>query len=349
MKLFIFGSTGDLVKRKVLPALNMMREKNLEVYAFGRKDFTDEVYRDFVCSDEEVCSPYFRKHLHYHQLDFETDDICLACTNLLDEKEVNYFYVSLPPNMFDKIFRALGRLNKEGYPFKALVEKPFGDSQSSAQKLKDLLKEHQIIDHIWLSDHYLFKKNILSLKKKDFKNMKIVALEKVGLEGRAGYYEGIGALKDMVQSHFLQIAFKILEEPQEHFSEFEITHHRRGQYGDGKEEGYVKDLGKPSDTETFVHHSLQSKGRSFEFITGKGFAEKESYLEIDGLRIDLEGGDNPYIALFERFLRGDKEGFPSIEHAILAWKIIESSKDAPQLFYYPKGSSSEQVLNHNKP
>src|SRR3989344_3452359 len=107
MKLFILGSTGDLVKRKVLPALQELGDKSLEIYALGRKDYTDELYHDFVCGD--FCTIWFKKQLKYLQIDFDNEYLLGKCHDLLSRNEINYFYVSLPPHVLDKIFHSLGK------------------------------------------------------------------------------------------------------------------------------------------------------------------------------------------------------------------------------------------------
>ena len=187
---------------------------------------------------------------------------------------------------------------------------------------------------VHISDHYLFKKNILALHKQTFSKLKIVSVEKLGLEGRASYYDSTGALKDMVQSHFLNIVFKLFDD----FSDFKVIKYERKQY-----DGYESELGKKSDTETFVHLIIESKEKIFEFITGKAFNSKESYIEIDGKRVEIDSSENPYMEKFRRFLNSETNDFPDLEHTFLAWKIIESLPKA-KLGHYKKGINFSEML-----
>ena len=207
------SSTGDLVKRKVLPALQDLQKKDLEIWAIGRKNFTHEIYKDFVCNN--MCSLYFRKRLYYLKTNFQEKNICKSCENLLDKNKINYFYIAMPPKFTDKILISLVKLKERGFKIKILMEKPFGKNLKHARKLRRLIMEKNLENDIFLSDHYLFKKNIINFKKKDFKEIKIISVEKLGLEDRITYYDDVGALRDMVQSHFFNILFKLVKNPEE--------------------------------------------------------------------------------------------------------------------------------------
>ncbi len=331
MKLFIFGSTGDLVRRKVLPALQELN-KPIEIYALGRKDYTSEGYIESVCS-EGRCVHEFIEKIKYIKVDFNNKNMSELFLPYLDKSNVNLFYISLPPSELGDIFNELGNLKKKGYNLRILVEKPFGNDLSHAEKLHAIINKYGL--DVLISDHYLFKRNILTLHKKDFSKLKIVALETLGLERRLTYYDSTGALKDMIQSHFLNIAFKLFDD----LSDFKIVKYERKQY-----EGYTKELGKSSDTETFVHLILESKGKTFEFMTGKAFASKVNYVEIDGKKIDIDSYENPYLEMFRRFFNSDKKDFPDFGHTLLSWKIIDVvSKINPKLGHYEKGVIFQQV------
>ena len=117
MKLFIFGSTGDLVKRKVMRALQELDKPELEIYAIGRRELDKEAYRNFICSD--WCRPEFRKNLHYLKIEFDKFDFNEFRGNM-DKKEINYFYISLPPFMQKKAFLILDSISREGYKIQIL-------------------------------------------------------------------------------------------------------------------------------------------------------------------------------------------------------------------------------------
>ncbi|HTY44320.1 MAG TPA: hypothetical protein VMC80_03690, partial [Patescibacteria group bacterium] len=154
------------------------------------------------------------------------------------------------------------------------------------------------------------------------------------------------ALRDMIQSHFLNIVFRLLENPEKEFSHFEIEEYKRAQYGNGKDKGYAKELGKKSDTETFAKVRLKTKGREFEFITGKKFDRKTGFIEIDSRKIYLESAKDPYAHLFLDFFSQKKNNFATIDNSILAWEITEKIEEKKQkLEYYPENSSSEEIIS----
>lgn len=328
MKLFIFGSTGDLVKRKVLRALQELDFDKLDIFAIGRRNMEKREYQDFICSD--WCRPDFRNKLHYVSINFEKLDL-KDFVDYLDKNGNNYFYLSLPPALIENVLIFLGKVKDAGYKLKVLSEKPFGVSLKSALKFEKIVGELNFEDDFFISDHYLFKKNFLKLPK-NFSKVKIVSVESVGLEGRVGYYDSVGAMRDMIQSHFLNLVIKNMNFKFD-LDDFEVDNFIRGQY-----EGYVEDLGSPSKTETYVRIDFSSKGKNFEFITGKSFSHKEGFIEVDGELFEM-GGDNSYVEIFNRFLDGKMEGFPTIEDSILAWKIIQrfESFETDDLLVYPKG------------
>ncbi|MDP3882084.1 MAG: hypothetical protein Q8Q31_04390 [Nanoarchaeota archaeon] len=342
MKLFIFGPTGDLVRRKVLPALQSL-DKEMDIWALGRRDFTDEDYSDFVCKG--LCTTEFAKKLKYRKIDLNNDDFLEPYFNLFDKNEVNLFYIALPPDNIKKILFTLAKIKSGNIRFRVLIEKPFGENLNDAQYLRKIILDNKLSEEVYLSDHYLFKENIVDLTPINFKELKLISLENVGLEGRNTYYEGVGALNDMVQSHFFNIVFKLLENPEEEFDSFEVIDIQRAQYSDGKGESYEKELGKKSETETFVKMKIKTREKTFEFITGKGFSDKLGILGVDSEKIDLHGGENAYVSLFSHFFEGRKNKFPSIDNSILAWKIIESiDLNKVPLEFYGRGESSEDFL-----
>ena len=272
MKLFIFGSTGDLMKRKVLPALQeLSHETKLEVIALGRRDFADRDYHDFICTD---CEKEFKKILSYELIDFEKDNLCEKCEKLAGKNETNYFYLSLPPALQPRVVKYLADFRRHGHKIKILSEKPFGEDYESAKKLKELLNKEGLEKDFFISDHYLFKKSVLRLapSKERPSGLKIVSLESIGVEGRK-YYDSVGALRDMVQSHFINLATKAGLDLDGVLVKKAVF----GQYGNGTTTGYGLEMGKKSGTETFVWVVLQTlAGQRVEFITGKGFEEKEA-------------------------------------------------------------------------
>jgi len=344
MKLFIFGSTGDLIKRKVVPAFSLMDMPDLEIIALGRKDLTHEDYHDFVC-ESGMCFDHLKEKPKYSKVNFEDEIKCEKCLEHLDKIDINFFYSAMPPKSTEIILKYIGELKHQGLKVKVLIEKPFGYNLENAKLLKKVAEEENLFGDIFISDHYLFKKEVGEIVKRDFKKLKIVSLESVGLEKRIGYYDEIGALKDMIQSHFFNIAFKLVDNPEEEFKDFEIVSLNMGQYGNGNNDGYVKELGKKSDTETFVNLKIKTKTKEFEFITGKKFDKKVGFIQIDDKKIEFGEDNHSYKNLFLDFFAGKKEVFTTIDDSILAWEIIKKvEENKPNLEYYKENSKVEDVL-----
>jgi glucose-6-phosphate 1-dehydrogenase len=343
MKLFIFGSTGDLVRHKVIAGLQKANIKNLKIIAFGRKNMTREEYINSVCKE---CPEDFKQLIEYKVTELKKTCLCENCLPLLSKNEINFFYAALPPNLLKYLVSYLYVFKKKGYKIKLLMEKPFGEDLKDSIKLLEVIKKSKMEDDIFISDHYLFKKAILDIKCKDFKRIRIVSVEKVDLKGRTGYYDRVGALGDMVQNHFFNVVFKIIKNPSLEFKDFDIINCKRGQYGDGKSSGYVIHSGKKSNTETFIHLILKTKERVYEFITGKAFDEKISFIDIDEKKIDINISENPYSHIFSDFLKLKRENFPTPENSILAWRIMEKiNSKKGNLEYYPENSCSKTKIH----
>lgn len=336
MRLFIFGSTGDLVKRKVIPALAEIKLENLEIIALGRKDLTTESYKEWLSNQDS--------RIIYKKVD--TDNLeTKEFLELLNKSEENFFYLALPPKVIEKVLKALAKIKNQGFKINLLVEKPFGEHLNNAESLKNLITREKLQENLLIADHYLFKQEIIDHPLKRFKQIKLISLEKVGLEGRISYYDEIGALKDMVQSHFLNIIFKLIKNPKEEFENFKILEYKRAQYGNGKDEGYAQELRKASDTETLVKIKLKTRNHEFTLITGKKFKEKSSYIETDNKKTHLLDLKNPYRQLFLDFFAKNKTHFTTIDNSILAWKIISKLEaNKPKLEYYKENTSPESVI-----
>ncbi|MFC4426039.1 glucose-6-phosphate dehydrogenase [Deinococcus navajonensis] len=251
--LVIFGVTGDLAKRKLLPAVFGLWQDGLLGSAFnivgvGRQDMTDEAFRDFAITalkeskETDAILPgsleKFRELLYYEFGEFGEDDVYDRVRTELDRAEEEHggrknalFYLSTPPSLFEPISNGLGRLGladeSEGWR-RIVIEKPFGRDLASARELNDAI--HRVWDEsqVYRIDHYLGKETVQNLMAIRFGNaifeplwnrgyvdhVQITASEDLGLEGRAGYYEEAGVVRDMLQNHLMQLfALTAMEAP----------------------------------------------------------------------------------------------------------------------------------------
>ena len=240
----IFGATGDLTHRKLIPALyNLAADGELPpavaVVGFARRPKTDEEFRKELgettkeFSRQEIRDDIwntFSQSLFYHQSEFGDEDGYRSLAKRLDQIDEErgtrgnrLFYFAAAPEQFETILKNLkaAGLNKakEGSWARVIIEKPFGRDLASAQELNRVVSNSFSEDQTYRIDHFLGKEtaqNILVLRfanaifepiwnARYIDHIQITAAETLGVEGRAGYYETAGALRDMVQNHLLQL------------------------------------------------------------------------------------------------------------------------------------------------
>ena len=248
----IFGATGDLTHRKLIPALyNIAADgelpPELAVVGFARRPKTDEEFRAEL---EEAARKHsrqgvrdelwqnFARSVFYHQSEFaDAEGYKRLADRLkqLDEERGTggnrLFYLAVAPDQFDVILQHLkaAGLNKgnDGGWARVIVEKPFGTDLPSARELNRIVENAFAERDTYRIDHFLGKEtaqNILVLRfanaifeplwnARYIDHVQITAAETLGVEGRAGYYEGAGALRDMVQNHLLQLLCLVGMEP----------------------------------------------------------------------------------------------------------------------------------------
>jgi glucose-6-phosphate 1-dehydrogenase len=250
--LVIFGATGDLTHRKLVPALYNLAADGvlppaINVVGFARRDKTSEVFRKEL---EEAARKFSRQAINdelwanfsncitYHRSEFDRLEGYESLARHLDELDAargtrgnRLFYLAAAPDQFDVILQNLRRsgLNtaKPGSWARVIVEKPFGTDLPSARRLNDLVEGAFEESQTYRIDHYLGKETAQNIMVLRFANalfeamwnsryidhVQITASEPLGVEGRAGYYDKSGALRDMVQNHLLQLLCLTAMEP----------------------------------------------------------------------------------------------------------------------------------------
>lgn len=245
----IFGASGDLSKRKLIPGLyNKYRQKLLPdkfaVLGVGRSSYTDGSFREKM--KKEISSlgseNGFLRNMFYQKIGAysakEFRDLKERLTNIAKQASINenyIFYLSTPPGVYEDISRHLGGagLNAIENGWKRIVvEKPFGSDLESAKRLNVNLQKDFTEEQIYRIDHYLGKEtvqNVLALRfangifeplwnGKYINHVEITSAEDIGIEGRGAYYDQAGAMRDMVQNHMLQLVGLITMEPPSRFN-----------------------------------------------------------------------------------------------------------------------------------
>ncbi len=308
---FILGGTGDLARRKLYPAIqSMLRKgklKNLsKIFALGRKrEKLEETLRE---ADEKFKSLF--EFIEFNVESKESYKRLSKAISALPGKEL-IFYLALPPQLFEQAVVNLGALLRDfTNPRKLVIEKPFGLDLSSAKKLNFLLEKYFSEEEIYRIDHFLGKvpvQNIFALRfsnyifegvwnKNFIDHIQISALEEEGVEGRVGYYDSVGALRDMVQNHLLQILSFIAMEPPSVVETESIRDEKvkvlksvrklspeevSRQVVKAQYEGYSQEVGRVSNTETFVALKLYIDNFRWQDVpfylrTGKRLKEKKT-------------------------------------------------------------------------
>ncbi|MCL7998983.1 glucose-6-phosphate dehydrogenase [Brucella sp. 21LCYQ03] len=338
----VFGGSGDLAERKLIPALYQRQRAGqlsepTRIIGASRSAMTDEEYRKFArdAINEHVKPAEidakevetFIARLSYVAVDAKSEDGWAALKDAIGKKpeKIRAFYLAVSPTLFGDI---ASRLKSHGLitrDTRIIVEKPIGRDLESANELNDTIGSVFREDQIFRIDHYLGKETVQNLMALRFANalyeplwnsahidhVQITVAESVGLEGRAGYYNTAGALRDMVQNHILQLLCLVAMEPPSSL-EADAVHDEkvkvlrslkpittanvedvtvRGQYragasAGGPVKGYLEDLGSDdSNTETFVALKAEIDnwrwaGVPFYMRTGKRLASRVSEIVV---------------------------------------------------------------------
>ncbi|WP_424892704.1 glucose-6-phosphate dehydrogenase [Streptomyces sp. XH2] len=251
--LVIFGVTGDLSRKKLMPAVYDLANRGLlppgfSLIGFARRDWENEDFAQIVhdAVKEHARTP-FREEVwqqlvqgcRFVQGDFDDDEAFEKLKSTVQELDQaqgtggNFaFYLSVPPKWFPKVVQQLKKHGlaeqKEGSWRRAVIEKPFGHDLASAQELNRIVHEVFPTEEVFRIDHYLGKETVQNILALRFANtlfepiwnrsyvdhVQITMAEDIGIGGRAGYYDGIGAARDVIQNHLLQLlALTAMEEP----------------------------------------------------------------------------------------------------------------------------------------
>jgi glucose-6-phosphate 1-dehydrogenase len=371
----IFGATGDLTHRKLVPALyNLAADGDLppglSLVGFARRDKTDEIFRSEL---EDAARKFsrqtinddlwknFASSIYYHRSEFTGLEGYRTLRERLDQLDKDrgtrgnrLFYLSAGPDQFENILTNLKSSGladaPEGSWARVIVEKPFGTDLSTARHLNEVVHNAFSEGCTFRIDHFLGKEtaqNIMVLRfanslfehlwnERYIDHVQITASEQLGIENRAGYYEGAGALRDMVQNHLLQLLCLIAMEPPTDVSADSIRDEKvkvlrslrriaaedvapsivRGQYGAGainakpvvgyREEKNVK---PESMTETYV--ALRILIDNWRWADVPFYVRVGKRLPKGGTEIGIHFKNAPSV-LFNRDQRGVRDGSQNV-------------------------------------
>lgn len=347
--LVIFGVTGDLARKKLMPAVYDLTNRGLlppgfALTGFARRDWARQDFEQIVHDSvrEHARTPFreatwrqLSEGIRFVQGTFDDDDAFDRLRDTVEELDVSRgtggnhaFYLSVPPSAFPVVCKQLARSGlsqpQEGTWRRVVIEKPFGHDLASARELNEIVSSVFRPDDIFRIDHYLGKETVQNLLALRFANqlyepiwnanyvdhVQITMAEDIGIGGRAGYYDGIGAARDVIQNHLLQLlALTAMEEPAS-FEASSLTaekikvlsavrlprdigkHTARGQYAAGwqggeKVVGYLEEEGfnPESTTETFAAIRVDIDNRRwagvpFYLRTGKRLGRRVTEIAV---------------------------------------------------------------------
>ena len=343
--LIIFGISGDLSKRYLLPAITSIAKTKMlpeDFHIVGITRQKDIDLEKILKKTSEI--EYLKNHTELFQMDLAKKEDYENLNNRLNKIEKNFkepsqrlFYLVVPPEACKEIIESIGKSSlikndENKITTKLLLEKPFGKDLSSAEDLVNHIDKYFNGEQVYRTDHYMAKESAQNLivfrdrnslfKKtwnKDFiESITITASEAIGIEGRVNFYEQTGAMRDVVQSHLLQLAaLTLMELPQkEKLEEVPALRYqalkelrvvcdisknecvKRGQY-----EGYRNEINnQESTTETFVSVNLQSNnprwlGVPITLSAGKAFKEKFTEIKIIYKKVEENESNELFIRI----------------------------------------------------
>lgn len=340
-EIILFGAVGDLSRRKLLPALFQLEQAGLlnpdsRIIGVARQTmdinsftaFVEESLKEFVGHDLNVEKiERFKSRLAFYQLDFkETQSYSGLAALLANGHQTRIYYFSTPPNIYGDITDGLHSADLITDYDRVVMEKPIGHCLASSKVINNQVSRYFNENQIYRIDHYLGKETVLNLLVLRFANslftnnwdrdsidhVQITVAESVGIEGRWGFYDEAGQMRDMIQNHLLQILSLLAMEPPADLDADSIRAEKlkvikalapinrqniaektvRGQYTDGflsgqSVPGYLNEDGanKTSNTETFVAikteiNNWRWKGVPFYLRTGKRMPLKHSEIVV---------------------------------------------------------------------
>ncbi|MFN7158729.1 MAG: glucose-6-phosphate dehydrogenase, partial [Erythrobacter cryptus] len=380
-RLLLFGATGDLAQRMLLPSLfaldaDRLLASDLKIIGTARSSLSDSEFRNFARAALEKFLPAERRgqmagflnRLSYQTLDATKREGYDELARKVGKPGRGLaIFLSTAPSLFGPTIAGLAAAGLTGESVRMCLEKPLGSDLASSRAINDAVAGAFPESRIFRIDHYLGKETVQNLLALRFANLmfeplwnaahidhvQITVAETVGLEGRVAFYDDAGALRDMVQNHMLQLLALVAMEPPAHFDATAVRDEKvkvlralrrvgagetvTGQYRAGAINGspvpgYDEELGKPSETETFVAikahvDNWRWKGVPFYLRTGKRlpkrvteiiiqfacvphsiFAGKGATMQPNRLVIGIQPEENITLSLMAKVPGLDREG-----------------------------------------
>ncbi|CAN1222965.1 Glucose-6-phosphate 1-dehydrogenase, chloroplastic [Linum perenne] len=322
LSITVVGASGDLAKKKIFPALFALYyedwlPQNFTVFGYARSKMTDEELRNMISQTltcridrREGCEEKMNKFLSrcfYHAGQYSSEEHFAELDIKLKEKEAGMlsnrlYYLSIPPNIFVDVVRcATLRASSANGWTRVIVEKPFGRDAESSSELTKSLKQYLTEEQIFRIDHYLGKELVENLSvlrfsnrvfeplwSRDYiRNVQLIFSEDFGTEGRGGYFDNYGIIRDIMQNHLLQILALFAMETPVSLDAEDIRNEKGLIKGGETYPGYTDDPTVPKDsiTPTFAAAALfinnaRWDGVPFLMKAGKALHTKRAEIRV---------------------------------------------------------------------
>jgi len=368
--LVIFGVTGDLSRKKLMPAVYDLANRGLlppgfSLVGFARRDWADEDFAQIVHDSvkEHARTPFreevwdqLAKGMRFVPGEFGDDEAFQKLRSTIEDLDKaqgtggNFaFYLSVPPKAFPLVVEQLKKHGLADPPKgswrRAVIEKPFGHDLKSAQELNDVVHSVFPRDEVFRIDHYLGKETVQNILALRFANqmfepiwnrsyvdhVQITMAEDIGIGGRAGYYDGIGAARDVIQNHLLQLlALTAMEEP--------ASFHPKALVAEKLK--VLTSIKIPDDLAKYTVRAQYAHG-------WQGGEEVPGYLEEEG--IDPKSTTDTYAAIKLEINNRRWAGVPFYLRTgkRLGRRVTEIAVVFQQAPYLPFDSNATEELGHN--
>ncbi len=356
-KFVIAGITGDLAKRKILPALGefssiFSHELDIDLIGYSRSQPDNESILNSINSKR----PSKIRNIQFYTGAYDDPSFFMNLMQDVSAEEKIIFYFAVPPQVFLSLLENLCPYYTKNIDI--VIEKPFGSDINEAKKIIDKVHECKLTEKTHYSDHYMFKSG-LQLDDKTLEIIKnlptriesisIKALETIDVQGRSSYYEGVGAIKDMIPAHFytlIKALKKVLQrEIDINEDKMFIRNVKLGQY-----QGYLEHIQEQtSSTETYFLIDMYINQIAFLLESGKKLDRKETSITIhyennttlywridpdpilllDAEEIHIQNKEDvsDHTRLFQDILFGNYDRFLDERDVIDGWKIYENIKN----------------------
>jgi glucose-6-phosphate 1-dehydrogenase len=352
LNIVILGATGDLAKKKILPAIGELLyfkpENEINLIPWSRNEIDFEIinkhvnqnyHTGFTCENSIVND--------YYDVDF----LKKFLSENTDKK--NVFYLSIPPQYNINFINTLKQIEDKNY--QVILEKPYSQNEDEFKKIEELLFKNRLLDNFNFIDHYLFKDSftfnetvntfLRKINPKLINNIRVKIQESIGIEERKEFYDKTGCLKDMF-FHTFNLYHKILLELSKNFDnniseEYHIENVIKGQY-----QSYQEEVSYPSNTETAFQVTFKNNHHFIQVESAKKMEEKITQVDIHlndnsiitwniypygkieyfsnttFMNICLKNSHSDHYNMFEDIIENRKNRFIKIDDILKGWKIL---------------------------